>query len=83
MVLMFGIGFIVIENVIELPVQPLAIGVTVIVATTGILDVLVAVKEGILPVPLAAKPIEVSLLVQLNVVPDTEPEKLIAATVPL
>ena len=42
------------------PVQfilPLAkVGVTVIVATTGVVPELVAVKEGIDPVPLAAKP---------------------------
>lgn len=34
-------------------------------------------KEGILPVPDAASPIEVKLFVQGNVVPETEPVKLI------
>ena len=41
------------------------VGVTVIVAVTGALVVLVAVKLGILPVPAAASPIDVVLLVQV------------------
>jgi len=40
-----------------------------IVAVTGTLPVLTAVKEGILPEPVAAKPIEGLLLVQLYIVP--------------
>ena len=51
-------------------------GVTVIVAVTGVLVLLIAVKAGMLPVPLAAKPIDVLLLIQLKLVPATEPEKL-------
>ena len=47
-----------------MPSQPLAEGVTVTVAVTGALEMLVAVNAAILPVPLAAKPIEVVLLVQ-------------------
>jgi hypothetical protein len=47
------------------PVQPLAEGVTVIVAVTGALPVLMASKVAMLPVPAAANPIEASLLVQL------------------
>lgn len=44
------------------------VGVTVTVAVTGALVKLVAVNEGILPVPLAANPMLVLLLVQANVV---------------
>ena len=40
-------------------------GVTVIVATTGALVALVAVNEAILPLPLAASPIDGALFVQL------------------
>lgn len=58
---------------IDVPVQPLATGVTVIVATTVEVVALVAVKVGILPAPLAANPMEGSLLVQLKVVPGTDP----------
>ena len=60
------------------PVQPLAAGITVMVAITGLVVVLVAVKEAILPAPLAARPIEVVLLVQLKMVPATGPVKEIA-----
>ena len=58
-------------NVCGEPAQPFADGVTVIVAVTGALDVLVAVNAAILPEPLAAKPIEVVLFVQAYVVPLT------------
>jgi len=40
-------------------------GVVVIVAVTGLPPVFTAVKEGILPVPLAAKPMPGVLLTQL------------------
>src|SRR5687768_11390575 len=53
------------------------------VAVTGALVALSAVKEAILPAPLAAKPIEGVLLVQLNTVPGTGPLKLIAAVAAL
>ena len=52
-------------------------GVTVIVAITGELVALVAVNAAILPVPLAARPIDVVLFVQLNTVPGGVPEKVI------
>jgi hypothetical protein len=58
-------GFTVKVKVCGVPVQPLFVGVTVTVATTGAAPAFVAVKEAILPVPPAAKPIEVVLLVQL------------------
>jgi hypothetical protein len=60
-----GRGFTVIVKVRGVPVQPLAEGVTVMVATTGVLVLLVAVKEAMLPLPLAARPIDGLLLVQL------------------
>lgn len=64
-----AVGFTVIVYVTGLPVQvtpPVVYtGVTVMVATTGILVTLVAVKAAILPVPLAARPMEGVLFVQL------------------
>ena len=60
-----GVGFTVIVKVSAAPVHPLADGVTVIVAVTGVLPVLAAVKAAMLPVPLAARPIEALLFVQL------------------
>jgi len=68
-------------NTIDVPVHPLAVGVTVIVATTGAVPVLVAVNEGISPVPLVARPMDAALFVHANVVPDTGPLKTIAAVV--
>lgn len=63
-----GSGFTVIVNVVGVPVQVVPpfvkLGVTLIVATTGALVVLSAVNE-ILPVPEAAKPMLVVVLVQL------------------
>ena len=44
--------------------QPSNDGVTVTVAVTGAVPVFVAVKDGIFPVPLAARPIDGVLLVQ-------------------
>ena len=71
----------VIVKVTGVPVQPLAVGVTVIVAVIGDEVALVAVNEAMLPAPLAAKPIAGLLLVQLNVVPATAPVKVIAVVV--
>ena len=65
-------------NVCGKPVQPFAKGVTVIVAVTGALVIFTALKAGILPMPLAARPIEVLLLIQVKVVPVTAPENAIA-----
>jgi predicted membrane protein len=54
------------------PVQLLAVGVTVTVATTGVVPAFVAVKELIaLPDPEAPSPMEGVLFVQVNVVPAT------------
>jgi hypothetical protein len=63
-----GIGFTVIVNVIGVPGQVtplLKFGVTVIVATCGVLPVLIVVNDAILPAPAAARPMLVLLLVQL------------------
>ena len=59
-----GGGFTVMVKLALGPVQPL-IGVTVIVPTIAALLVLVAVNEGRSPTPLAPKPIELLLLVQV------------------
>lgn len=63
-------GLTVIVNVFGIPLQPNAFdGVTVIVATTAEVPGFVAVKAGIFPVPLTAKPMEGVLLVHEKVVP--------------
>lgn len=60
-----GRGFTVIVNVVGAPGQPLAVGVTVMVAVTGAVPALVAVNEPMLPTPLAPKPMDGVLFVQL------------------
>jgi hypothetical protein len=55
--------------------------VIVIVAVIGAVPVFVAVKEGISPEPLAARPIAVLLFVQVKVVPATGPASVFAGTV--
>lgn len=65
-------GLTVIVKFLGDPSQPFAVGVTVIVAISITLEVLVAVNDAILPLPVAANPILVLLFVQLNVVPLTE-----------
>ncbi len=49
---------------IAVPGQPLAVGVTVIVAVSAVVPVLRAVKVAIGNVPLAARPMEVVLFAQ-------------------
>ncbi len=64
-----GIGFTFITIVNGLPEQVLDKGVTVIMVDMGPLEELVAVKEGIWPVPVTeANPTAGLLLVQLNIV---------------
>jgi hypothetical protein len=63
------------------PVHPLAVGVTAMVATTFVMPALAAVKEGMLPVPLPARPMDGVLLTHAKVVPPTGPEIGIAAVV--
>lgn len=58
-------------------------GVTVIVAVIGVLPLLVAVNEGMFPVPLAPNPMPVLLFVHVNVPPEGILVKLVAATVAL
>ena len=65
------------------PRKPFTVGVTVIVAVIGDAVVFVAVNAGTFPVPLAAKPIAVLLLVHANVPPAGVLVKLVAATLPL
>ena len=54
-----------IVNTLELPAQPLFVGVTFIVAVTGAVPLFDAVNAAISPVPFAPKPIEGVLFVQL------------------
>ena len=68
-----GVGLTVMVNVVDEPVQLFALGVTVMVATCAVVPLLVAVNEAISPVPLAARPMLVLLLVQLYVLPATAP----------
>jgi len=51
------------------PAHPLMDGVTVMVAVIGVVPVLVAVKPGIFPLPLAGKPMPVFELVHAKVAP--------------
>jgi hypothetical protein len=60
-----GVGFTVILKVCAVPEQPLTVGVTVIVPDIADVPVFFAVKDVILPEPLAASPIDVLLFVQL------------------
>ena len=60
-------------KVIAAPSQRLAVGVTDIVAVTGVVPVLVAVNDGIVEeVPLAASPMDVLLFVHAKVVDEVE-----------
>ena len=60
-----GVGFTVMLNVLDDPGQVRAVGVTVMVATTGDDVGLAAVNDEISPVPLAARPMDAVLFVQL------------------
>ena len=77
-----GVGFTVMVNVMGVPGQPATVGVTVMVDVTGAAPALVAVKAGMFPTPLAPKPMEALLLVQLYVAPAMLPEKVTAVVVP-
>ena len=59
------------------PVHPFVVGVTVIVLVIGEDVALVAVNDGILFETLAARPIAVLLLVHVNVVPLTGPDRFV------
>jgi len=78
-----GVGLTVIVNVDGVPVHPFAVGVTVIVLVIGEVVALVAVNDGILFEPLAARPIAGLLLIHVNVVPLTGPDKFVnGASIP-
>jgi len=81
--LTLAVGFTVIVNVLLGPLQlipPLVnVGVTVMVAVTGVLVALTAVNDGIVLLPDAPKPMLVLLLVQLYTVPATGPAIVTAA----
>jgi hypothetical protein len=76
-----GTGLTVMVNVCGVPGQPFAVGVTVIVAVTGNAVALTALNAAMFPEPDAARPIDVVLLVQLNVVPTTVPTKFTAVVI--
>ena len=59
-----GVGSTVMIKLCAKPLQPFAKGATEIIAITGALVILIAVNDGIAPMPFAAKPIEGSLFVQ-------------------
>ena len=75
-------GFTVIVNVAEVPLHetPALVntGSTFIVAVAGVVPLLTAVKEAMFPEPLAARPMDGVLLVQLYTVPAVAPVKLMA-----
>ena len=73
-----GLGLTVKKNVTGVPLQPLAVGVTVIVAVIGEFPVFVAVNGLMSPVPDAGNPIAVLLFVQLKLVPGIVPLKVMA-----
>ena len=73
------VGYTVILKLSGVPTQPLAVGVTVMVADSVEVVLLVATKEAMLPFPLAARPMEGLLFDQLKVVPATGLLRLIAA----
>jgi hypothetical protein len=64
-----GIGFTVIVYVLGVPTHPARVGVIVIVPVIALPVPLVAVNEGVLVLPLAARPIAVLEFVQVNVAP--------------
>ena len=78
---MVGVGLTVIVKLLLNPKQLFAPDETVMVEITGAVLKFIPAKEGMFPVPLAAKPIDVLLFVQLNVVPVTPPLKDTADTV--
>ena len=55
------------------PVQPVAVGVTTMLATAGVLPVFKAAKGAIVPLPVAAIPIKLCELVHPKLVPETAP----------
>ena len=64
-----GVGLTVIVYETGTPEQPFAVGVIVTVAVTGSAVLFVPENDGVLPAPVAERPIEGSVFVQLKVVP--------------
>ena len=65
----FGFGFTVILNEMELLVHPLAVVEAVIAATAFVFELFIVVKEAIFPFPFPDKPIKVFVLFHENVEP--------------
>ena len=65
------------------PMQPLAVGVIVIVAVIGAVVAFVAVNDGTLIEPLAASPMAMLLFVHVNVVPAMGPAKVVRGAIAL
>jgi hypothetical protein len=78
-----GEGFMVIVKLLGVPEQLLETGVTTRFAVIGILLPLVRVKLVILPTPLVANPMDGVVFIQLYCVPDTTPENINDAAIPL
>ena len=57
-----AVGYTVMVNDTGVPEHPFAVGVTVMVAITVVVPALVAVKEGMFPIPLPASPMDGVLL---------------------
>ena len=79
MVFTVGKGLTVIVKIKGVPGHPLTVGIMVTFEVTGDVVLLVAVKEGILPVPEAARPIVGSLFVHAKVAP--APDGLVTAVI--
>lgn len=75
-----GLGFMVIVNDEDGPVQLFTVGVTVMVAIIGAVVLFMAVKPDILELPLAAKPISGFEFVQLIVAPEGVLLKIVSDT---
>lgn len=76
-----GLGFTVITIFAGTPEQEFDIGVTIIRLLMGILDKLLAVNAGILPIPVEESPVLVLLFVHSYRVPAiVDPEKMISLT---
>ena len=78
-----GVGFTVMVNEVSEPIQLFAEGVKVMVAVTGTVPVFTAVKDAIVPVPEAPRPMDVFELLQETTVLKGTPRKLIAGTISL
>ena len=75
-----AVGLTVMVKVVGVPIQPLMVAVTVIIAVTGLLPEFVVIYDSIFPIPLVPKPTLVEL-VQLNVtVPGVGLLKVISPT---